>query len=77
MLDDTDAAWWQVRYDGMTGYAMTGDNGDTYLTRISTEETPGKMEEDEATRGDGEKSKSAERSLKPSTSALAKFWGCN
>ena len=44
VLDDADAAWWQVRYGGVTGYAMTG-----------AEEAPGKTEEDEATRGDGEK----------------------
>ena len=55
MLDDTDTAWWRVRYGGMTGYAMTSDNGETYLTRISTKDAPGKTEGDEATRGDGEK----------------------
>lgn len=55
VLDDTDTAWWRVRYGGMTGYAMTSDNGETYLTRISTKDAPGKTEGDEATRGDGEK----------------------
>lgn len=42
VLDDTDAAWWQVCHGGVTGYAMTGDNGETYLTCISAEEAPGK-----------------------------------
>lgn len=55
VLDDTDAAWWQVCHGGVTGYAMTGDNGETYLTCISAEEAPGKTEDDEATRGDEEK----------------------
>ena len=64
MLDDADAAWWRVCYGGVTGYAMTGDNGETYLTRINAEEAPGKTEDNEATHGDGEKIEISQAELK-------------
>ena len=64
VLDDADVAWWRVCYGGVTGYAMTGDNGETYLTRINAEEAPGKTEGDEATHGDGEKIEISRAELK-------------
>ena len=54
VLDDSDAAWWKVRYGGVTGYAMTGENDDAYLARIGAEDEPGGKEEDTP---EGEKEK--------------------
>ena len=75
VLDDADAAWWRVCYGGMTGYAMTGDNGETYLTRINAEEAPGKTEEDEATRGDGEKIKISRAELETLYARIGEILG--
>lgn len=58
VLDDTDPLWWRIQCDSMTGYAMTNDGGNVYLTRIEdggTEETetpevPETSNDNEATR---------------------------
>ena len=34
VLNDSDSEWWQVQYEGVTGYAMTHSGSDTYLVRI-------------------------------------------
>lgn len=48
VLDDTDTDWWQVQYNGVTGYAMAGENGSTYLTPIDdAQEQPDDAGEDE------------------------------
>ena len=53
VLDDSDSAWWRVRYNGVSGYAMTGENGDVYLTRIAEDAPSAPVDEDtEATPGE-------------------------
>lgn len=34
VLDDSDADWWRVKYDGTAGYAMTHSGADVYLVPI-------------------------------------------
>ena len=57
VLDDTDSEWWKVRYEGVTGYAMTCSGSDTYLVRVDAEDAPATgsgVEGEEATPAEGE-----------------------
>lgn len=54
VLDDSDADWWRVRYDGTAGYAMTHSGADVYLTRLTANENPPSGESGEKPDAGGE-----------------------
>lgn len=49
VLDDSDADWWRVQYEGVTGYAMTHSGSDTYLVRVAEPEASDEGKNEEAT----------------------------